>query len=258
MCNERMRTGHRHQRLPETRPLHAVRCSGRCSGLCGLGPGSRGWRRECRSLVLLDLAGPGGAIAQALGFLANPTQWHNGIVPAFSGPPRADEIIRTALDMAQTLPPPHRRFRASSFMAGHGVQTTPLGVERDAQTCFVAGDFEPGASTFGLIPCDDLRRELLATGFFSEAIMFLDCCRSPMVLTRPTPPLGMADCRSTGCAVWGWPGHKAQPEGLRDAGRSTDQPRSLFEGVAGGTSASPQRGERADAERPRNLRIQRD
>src|ERR1700754_464686 len=37
-------------------------------------------------------------------FLANPTPWRGGTVPDFSRPPRADEIVRTALEMAQTLP----------------------------------------------------------------------------------------------------------------------------------------------------------
>ncbi|MGL3111669.1 hypothetical protein [Bradyrhizobium sp. BR 1432] len=64
-----------------------------------------------------------------------------------------------------------------------------IGIERDAQTCFVAGDFNRDSATYGLIPCDDLRRGLLQMGYFSEAIMFFDCCRSPMNLNDPAPLL---------------------------------------------------------------------
>lgn len=128
--------------------------------------------------------------ARLAAFLAHPTVWDDGSPPHLDRPPRAQEIIDTALMMSKTLPnamPATTRIYV--FMAGHGVQTVPIGVERDAQTCFVAGDFKPGAATFGLVPCDDLRRGLLQTGFFSEAIMFFDCCRSPMSLNDPAPPL---------------------------------------------------------------------
>jgi len=123
-------------------------------------------------------------------FLANPTRWDEDIVPDLTRPPRAQEIIDTALMMSRTLPNATPAItRIYVYMAGHGVQTVPIGVDCDAQTCFVAGDFKPGSATFGLVPCDDLRRGLLQTGFFSEAIMFFDCCRSPMNLNDPAPPL---------------------------------------------------------------------
>jgi hypothetical protein len=130
---------------------------------------------------------PVGPSARLQTFLANPTPWHNNVTPNFSRPPDADEIIKTALKMATTLSGAAGRIYV--FMAGHGVQTVPLDAQRDPQTCFVAGDFEPNATTFGLIPCDDLRRGLLMTGFFSQAFMFFDCCRSPMSLNQPSPPL---------------------------------------------------------------------
>lgn len=123
-------------------------------------------------------------------FLANPTRWDDRAAPDLARPPRATEVIDTARMMAETLPNAAPAItRIYVFMAGHGVQSVSIGVERDAQTCFVAGDFKPTRATSGLIPCDDLRRGLLQTGFFSEAVMFFDCCRSSMSLNDPAPIL---------------------------------------------------------------------
>jgi len=128
--------------------------------------------------------------ARLQNFLANPTRWDDGNAPDLTRPPRASEIIDTARKMAETLPNAAPAItRIYVFMAGHGVQSVSIGVERDAQTCFIAGDFKPTRASSGLIPCDDLRRGLLQTGFFSEAVMFFDCCRSSMNLNDPAPIL---------------------------------------------------------------------
>ncbi len=158
--------------------------------------------------------GPVGPSARLQAFLANPTPWHNNVIPDFTRPPEADEIVRTALKMATTLAATAERIYV--FMAGHGVQTVPLDAQRDPQTCFVAGDFEPHATTFGLIPCDDLRRGLLMTGFFSQAFMFLDCCRSPLSLNQPSPPLP-------------WPFAPAQDATSYGVGRAAKRGAKAFE-----------------------------
>src|SRR5438874_10749407 len=59
--------------------------------------------------------------AKLRNFLANPTPWHNNVIPDFTRPPDADEIVKTALKMATTLSAAAGRIYV--FMAGHGVQT---------------------------------------------------------------------------------------------------------------------------------------
>ncbi|SMF70889.1 hypothetical protein SAMN02982917_3954 [Azospirillum oryzae] len=67
--------------------------------------------------------------------------------------------------------------RVYVFLAGHGIRAKT--VDRNEETCFLAGDFRPLNSSLaaGLVPCDSFRRALLS-GRFDEAILFTDCCRS--------------------------------------------------------------------------------
>lgn len=68
--------------------------------------------------------------------------------------------------------------RVYVFLAGHGLRAGEF-TDPSAQTCFVAYDFEPVSSSVvaGLVPTESFRKALL-TNRFTEAIMFLDCCRN--------------------------------------------------------------------------------
>jgi Caspase domain len=121
-------------------------------------------------------------------YLANPTPWRRPQTPASNRGPTFDDIADTALHLAETLGRTNVATRMYVFFAGHGVQTKSLDSQRDGQTCFVAHDFGASPRTEGVIPCDDLRRGMLANGF-AEVVMFLDCCRTPVHFRRPAPSL---------------------------------------------------------------------
>lgn len=127
-------------------------------------------------------------------YLQAPTRWRFG-QPDFTRPPSVRDIVNTAYSnmvegLAKADPPVGPVNRIYVFFAGHGLQTSSLEDAKELQTCLVAGDFLPGPVTNGLVPCSDLRRGLVATGRFSEVLMFLDCCRSPMNFNQAPPSLG--------------------------------------------------------------------
>jgi Caspase domain len=121
-------------------------------------------------------------------YLANATAWKEPGAPDATRGPDLNDIGDTALHMAETLPAAGIA-RIYVFFAGHGVQTASVEAQVEVQTCFVANDFRPSGRTRGLVPCEDLRRGLLASGF-SEVVMFLDCCRTPVNFTQDPPSLG--------------------------------------------------------------------
>jgi hypothetical protein len=132
--------------------------------------------------------------------LATPTPWIR-----LEGPPAApepgraptfDEVTLTALNAADAALASSEQTRLYVFFAGHGVQTTSIDSWNEPQTCFVTADYRQAQrATRGLVPCDDLRRGLLAQGF-GQVVMFLDCCRSPMRIDATAPSLGFP--RSSG------------------------------------------------------------
>src|SRR6267154_799968 len=121
-------------------------------------------------------------------YLKKPTPWKWPATPDATRPPDVRDIVPLALQLAGEA---HEVTdgRIYVFFAGHGVQTVSVDVQKDPQTCFITNDFRPGPPTMGLIPCEDLRRGLLASGF-AEVIMFLDCCRMPMNFNEAAPSLG--------------------------------------------------------------------
>jgi hypothetical protein len=121
-------------------------------------------------------------------YLESPTGWKFPGTPDLTRPPDFRDIVATASSLAQAAQGA-QIGRIYVFFAGHGVQTISLDVQREPQTCFLTNDFRPGPPTAGLVPCEDLRRGLLASGF-SEVIMFLDCCRTPMNFNEAAPSLG--------------------------------------------------------------------
>lgn len=147
-------------------------------------------------------------------YLKNPTQWQFG-PPKFAQPPTVRDIVNTAYyklveGLARADPPVGPVQRIYVFFAGHGLQTSSVEDAREVQTCLVAGDFLPGPVTNGLVPCSDLRRGLLATGRFSEVVMFLDCCRSPVNFNQSPPSLGFPNAGQRHVVSYGV-GHAAAP-----------------------------------------------
>jgi hypothetical protein len=147
-------------------------------------------------------------------YLQNPTPWRFG-APDFTRPPTVRDIVNTAYSrmvegLARADPPVGPVKRIYVFFAGHGLQTSSIEDAREVQTCLVAGDFLPGPVTNGLVPCSDLRRGLLATGRFSEVVMFLDCCRSPVNFNQSPPSLGFPNAGQRHVVFYGV-GHAAGP-----------------------------------------------
>jgi hypothetical protein len=141
-------------------------------------------------------------------YLQNLIAWPSGN-PDFARPPRATEIKRAAFQLAYDAGPANVD-RLYVFLAGHGVQTTPVSYEEDPQNCFAGGDYVPTYPSDGLVPCDDLRRAMMRLGP-GEVVLFFDCCRSPTPINVPRPVLGALQYNAQGynvrCAV----GHAAQP-----------------------------------------------
>jgi hypothetical protein len=147
-------------------------------------------------------------------FLRNPTPWWNPDTdlkaPNLALAPKKDEIVETALragaeakaDALEGDAEEVRRIYV--FFAGHGLQSNTSGSAMEVQTCFAAADFRPDAMTvIGLIPCEDLRRALLAGGF-DEVFMFLDCCRLAMTkLNLPAPNILSPNTRLPSAPKWG-------------------------------------------------------
>lgn len=99
-------------------------------------------------------------------------------------PPKASEIVRTIERVGRIAreqaieAQSDERHRAYVFLAGHGLRAKVNGTLTE-ETCYIAKDFrvDPGGNMApGLVPCESLRRSLLANRFH-EAILFLDCCR---------------------------------------------------------------------------------
>ncbi|WP_136626548.1 caspase family protein [Bradyrhizobium macuxiense] len=153
-------------------------------------------------------------------YLQSPTEWWDLLAgqkkPDFSQPPSAITILETALQAGKAAAAEAAQLESNEerrcyvFFAGHGIQTNTTGATAEIQTCFVSGDFRPNTATvMGLIPCDDLRRALLAGGF-DQVFMFLDCCRVAMsALNMPAPTVGSATAMNPPAPFWGV-GHAAQ------------------------------------------------
>jgi len=131
---------------------------------------------------------PAAPSAHLANYLLAPTPWKMAGTPVRTRPPNFRDITDTAYKLTQDFAK-NGIERIYVFFAGHGVQTVSLDVQRDPQICFITNDFVPGPPTNGLVPCDDLRRGLLAQGL-SEVVMFLDCCRTPMNFNETAPALG--------------------------------------------------------------------
>jgi uncharacterized caspase-like protein len=163
-------------------------------------------------------------------FLADATPWvdiEKGDTPeeapleamAVGRAPEADDIVITALAGAEAAKRAGGQHRIYVFFAGHGVQTTTIESAALPQTCFVTANFRTRFATRGLIPCDDLRNGLMNLGF-SQVVMFLDCCRSSISLTKPPPSL---DMNSTG----------SKPKPNYGVGRASDFGALAYEAPAG-------------------------
>jgi hypothetical protein len=145
------------------------------------------------------------------------------IPPDHRRPPRAEEIIETALARASQIPNPQATgpHRVYVFFAGHGVRTHEKN-STTAQTFMVAGDFRNVnlQTAYGLVACDSFRRELLSTGF-TEVFMFLDCCRvQDPVLPIPAAVL-CGSAEENGELPWSM-AHAAQPN--KRAFETKDEP----------------------------------
>jgi len=118
--------------------------------------------------------------------VANQPNW---ILDSQPGPPRADraptanEIARTADAAAAAansllLAGTTDCTRVLVFFAGHDLRAEEIGTD-SRQTCFIANDFANARNRFlqGVVPCNSLRRILRDSGF-SEALLFVDCCRT--------------------------------------------------------------------------------
>jgi len=170
---------------------------------------------------------PADPTAPLADFLAKPTNWVDpensdqppGLKPMAGRAPMADEILFTALAAAAAAKKAGGANRIYIFFAGHGVQTTTIESARESQTCFVTANFKTKPVTRGLIPCDDLRNGLMNLGF-SEVIMFLDCCRSPIAITVAPPSLDMMNTTS-------------KPKPAYGVGRAADYGDLAFEAPAG-------------------------
>lgn len=146
-------------------------------------------------------------------YLQDPTHWFF-CPPDFTRPPTVRDIVNTAYykmveGLAKADPPVGPVQRIFVFFAGHGLQTNSVEDAKESQTCLVAGDFLPGPVTNGLVPCSDLRRGLVADNRFSEVVMFLDCCRSPLNFNQSAPSLGFPNAMQR-TAPYGV-GHAAGP-----------------------------------------------
>lgn len=147
-------------------------------------------------------------------YLETPTPWwdldEGKKAPDMSAPPKYIQIVETALAAGTEARDATMQgdagdvYRIYVFFAGHGLQTNTIGSAMEIQTCFVAGDFRPKAQTvMGLIPCEDLRRALLAGGF-DQVFMFLDCCRVAMTkLNMPAPNIASPSTRQPPEQIWG-------------------------------------------------------
>ena len=107
--------------------------------------------------------------------------------PDFSKPPDDKSIIDAAEALANRARSDGEASRIFLFFAGHGVQWVPKTYDRDAQTCFIAGNFQPGRSR-GQVPLGDLLRLMERIGP-AETIIFQDCCRSDLPLNADRPTL---------------------------------------------------------------------
>ncbi len=91
------------------------------------------------------------------------------------------------------------------FFAGHGMRAKDPASEAEPQTCLITSEFRPydgAAQTYGILPCDDLRRTLREERF-EHVIMFLDCCRNT-VTGREHVPDSVGDLsRSSDAQNWG-------------------------------------------------------
>lgn len=120
-------------------------------------------------------------------FVANPTTWLQ-TPPDFGRAPGMQEIcLGLSLVAEKALQDGAQRLYV--YFAGHGFQTRQRSYEEPAQTCFVAGDYDPRIAAAGLVPCDDMARMLKVVGP-PEIVIFVDACRSeasPRVAKPPSP-----------------------------------------------------------------------
>ena len=89
----------------------------------------------------------------------------------------AQRVGRAAYEAALVAGEGNTPRRVYIFFAGHGLRAKEFGSLTE-QTCFVARNFRLNSSNNvqGLVACESLRKALLSNRF-SEAILFLDCCR---------------------------------------------------------------------------------
>lgn len=146
--------------------------------------------------------------------LAAPSNWQPTLQNPAGGPPdltqapTAASIIQTAADLAVRA----RKAgvnRLYIYLAGHGLQTK-RGYSSDPETAYIAGDYLPNSTAYGLVACDDLRRLVVNQGP-AEVVLFLDCCRSDTFLNMPKPNLGAPELEAYGANLMCGVGKGAQP-----------------------------------------------